>query len=267
MAVIAPHLHSRSDVRIKVLGVAVDGEAEHQSLISYVIDDTLAIDAGCLGFSLPLAAQKRLAHVVLSHSHMDHVASLPLLLDNVYQPGPDCLELYGHLATLDCLRRDLFNDRVWPDVFRLSQAETPFLRTHVLKSGVATRIDRWQVLPIELFHVVPTFGFVIDDGQSAVAFVSDTGPTESIWSAINACPRLRCVFLEASFPNAQQSLADRSRHLTPHSLQGELKKLARRVPVLAVHLKIEYRDQIERELEQLERPELQVVTAGAEYVF
>ena len=94
-----------------------------------------------------------------------------------------------------------------------------------------------RVTPVEVSHVVPTLGFLIEDGDSAVVIASDTGPTEALWRLANQTPHLKAVFLEAAFPDAMSALAQIAKHLTPALFGAEVRKLARPVPVVAVHLK------------------------------
>src|ERR1700722_15928099 len=93
-------------VKIRVVGSSIGAGLNHQYLISYLFGDHVAIDAGSIGFMTPLETQTRIRHVFLSHSHIDHTASLATFLDNVYEPGPECVNVYGPAETLDSLRRD-----------------------------------------------------------------------------------------------------------------------------------------------------------------
>ena len=230
--------------------------------MTYIVDDVVAIDAGSLGLVWPLETQRRIEHVVLSHSHIDHVASLPMFVENVYQQGPDCPAIHGHPETLESLRRDLFNDRVWPDMVRLATEETPFMNLVPLDSEQPLRIGKLTITPVALNHIVPTFGFILDDGQSAVAIVSDTAPTERVWELVNGLPHLEAVFLEACFPDRMAWLAEKSAHLTTSLFAAECGKLARPVPVIVVHIKAAFRDEILRELAALALPHVRVGVAG-----
>src|SRR5579871_2430325 len=98
-----------------------------------------------------------------------------MLLDNVYQGGGDCVTVHGSDAVLDCLRRDVFNDRLWPDFIRLSAERPPFLRLERLEPGRPVDLDGLRITPVAVDHVVPTLGFVVEDGSAAVVFPSDTG--------------------------------------------------------------------------------------------
>ena len=244
------------------------GAGTHQQILaSCIVNDTVAIDAGSVGFVSPLDVQKKVEHVFLSHSHIDHLASLPILIDNVYFPGPECPTIYGSAETLDCLRNHIFNDVVWPDMIRLSGEETPFLKLCEISPEEPVPIGDLTITPVPLNHVVPTFGFLIDDGQAAAAIVSDTSPTERIWELINACERIRGVFLESSFPDSFAWLAERAMHLTPALFQAELQRLQHDVPVIAIHIKIAYEPTVHAELKALGLPNLQIGEPGRTYEF
>ena len=69
-------------MKIILIPSSVLGSPEpHQFLSSAVVNDVIAIDGGCLGFFRSAQEQARVRHVLLSHTHMDHLASLPLFVD------------------------------------------------------------------------------------------------------------------------------------------------------------------------------------------
>jgi hypothetical protein len=148
-------------LKIKVISSASGDGDRHQFLLSYVCNGTVAIDAGCIGFMTPLEDQSRIKHVFLTHSHLDHTASLPIFLDNVYVAGPECPKVYAHPATLESLRTDFFNERLWPDLVRLSSDESPFLQMLPVTDSQATTVDGLTITPVELRHVVPTFAYTV----------------------------------------------------------------------------------------------------------
>ena len=185
-------------LRITALSSTV-GMLQYQFLPSYLINDTLVIDAGSIGFS-NLDVQKGIRSVMLSHSHLDHIASLPIFLDNVYLPSPDCPAVYALQSVIDALKSHFFNDRVWPDIEVLSRERTPYVRFVALDGLQPVQTDGLTVTPVFLKHGVPTLGFVVDDGSSAVALVSDTAPTSTIWEVVQRNPRTKAVFLASLFP-------------------------------------------------------------------
>lgn len=238
-------------MKIRTIGSTIDG-SHYNCAASYLINDSIVLDAGVIGLA-DIATQRQVTSILLSHCHLDHVGSLPLLIDNVYQPGPECVRVYGSQHTLDALNNSLFNDVVWPDVVRLSGEESPFLEFVTLYAEQPLVIEGLTITPIQLDHVVPTLGFLIDDGQSAVAFVSDTGPTQRVWEVLANCPRLKCLFLECAFPNRMQWLAEKAQHLTPSMFAAEVAKLDRDIPIIAIHVKPGFHDEVWSELQHVPR--------------
>ncbi len=254
-------------MRIRLLESSVGQADGRQFLISYLINDTIAIDAGSIGYLLPMEAQRRIQHVLLSHSHIDHIGSLPIFLDNVFEPVADCPAVYASASVLECLDHSIFNDVVWPNLEKISTPDAPFFRRQLIKPEEPFQVENLAVTPVTLRHIVPTMGFVLDDGDSSVGIVCDTLPSDDIWNTLNSRDNLQAVFLEASFPNSMQWLADKAHHLTPQTFREEAKKLTKPVPVIAVHLKAAYRSQIIDELEQLDLPNMQIAEPGNVYDF
>ncbi len=255
-------------MKVNIVGSAVDSEFPGQQFsASYVINGRLAIDAGSIGFQSSIEAQRRIEHVFLSHGHMDHIASLPMFLDNVYLPGPDCVCVYGPEATLDSLRTDVFNDRLWPDLVRLSREESPFMKLFPMQAGDTVVVGDLRVTALALDHVVPTLGFVVSDGSGSVAFVSDTQPSDSIWQTLNGVPDLKALFLEAAFPDRMGWLAAKAKHLTPSLFAEECRKLRHAVPIIAVHIKPTFHNEILGELTSLAIPRLVIGSSDHDFDF
>jgi ribonuclease BN (tRNA processing enzyme) len=246
-------------IRLLPSSAAPDHAAVFQYLMSYLINDEIAIDAGAIGLYQTPQEQARVRHVFLSHSHLDHVASLPMFLENVYQGDEDGepVQVYGTAPVLESLQRDLFNDRTWPDFIALSLGGRPFLRLVPIEPDVPVEVAGVRVTPVPVTHVVPTVAFVVEDATAGVAIVSDTGPTEAVWRHLNRLPNLRAVFLEASFPDELAWLADVSQHLTPALFRAEVRKLTARVPLRVIHIKPRHYDRVKRQLEALELPDVE----------
>src|SRR5205823_12507757 len=84
-------------VRMKVMLVPSALTAgPRQYLTAFLVGDSVAIDAGSLGFYGSPAEQARIRHVFLTHTHLDHIASLPIFLENVSQDdGAHCPTVYA----------------------------------------------------------------------------------------------------------------------------------------------------------------------------
>lgn len=254
-------------MKITLVESSVGRGPRQQILASYIVNDSIVIDAGSIGFVSPLEIQKQVKHVLISHSHTDHLASLPIFIDNVYAPGPDCPVVYGNADVLEVLQQHVFNDRIWPDMIRLSAEETPFLKLQEIESEQTLEVDGVKITPVALDHIVPALGFILEDADAAIAVVSDTNPTERIWELINQQENLKAVFLESSFPDNMEWLAEKAMHLTPSLFAGEVRKLKKDVPVLAIHIKTAFDTVIKEELEALNLSNVQLGEPGRTYEF
>ena len=206
---------------------------------------------------------------MLFRSHLDHIATLPIFLENVYEPGPGGVEVLASRTLLDLLHGDMFNDRVWPDFIELSRPDDAFMTTTAIEPMRPVSRAGLAITPVPVSHVVETMGLVVDDGRSVVAFPSDTGPTRRLWEHLATLDRLRAVFLEVSFPQALAGLAAQTGHLCPATFAAEVGKLprnqARDVRWIVVHRKARYAAEIAREVAALGLPNVELVKPGHIY--
>ncbi len=252
-------------MKIELLPSTVGCSGSGQYGTTILIDEIIAVDAGTLGLMRPLERQERIEHVVLTHAHIDHIASLPVFLDNMSGRMPSVPTVHAGTETLDILKRHIFNDQIWPDFLRLPTPQQPLLKLNALQPETAVSLAHVTMTPVPLHHTTPVLGYVADDGQSAAAFVFDTGPTERIWERLADCTRLRIVFLECSFPDRQRALAEASGHLCPELFAQELKKLRPDVRVIACHLKPPFFDEICCELSRIDSHPVEIARPGQPY--
>jgi ribonuclease BN (tRNA processing enzyme) len=253
-------------MKIEVLGCS-GGESPTRRLTCLLINDGLALDAGSLTQGIGLERQAEIDAIVLTHSHLDHTNAIPFFIENVYGRKRAAIELYASKATIYALRRNLFNDASWPDFTRLPNHLLPAIRFHELENELPVTLDGVRLTPIAVDHLVPTWGFLIEQGNSAVLWSSDTGPTERLWEIANRTPNLKAVCIEVSFDNSMQQIADVSMHLTPRTLGVELGKLERDVPILLHHLKPQCAERVEREVGQWGRADIAFLEQGRVYEF
>ena len=254
-------------MKVQFLGSSLQDAPRRQFVSSCLINNVVAVDAGCLGFHGTPQDQEAIRHVFLTHSHADHTASLPIFVENAWTPTDDCPSIYGGVETLDSVRKHMFNDVMWPDFVALSRQMPPFLKLCPVQDAVAVKAEGLTVTPVRVNHVVPTFGYVIRDGSSAIILAGDSGPTARLWEVAHQTPGLRAIFLEACFPNSLRTLAQDSLHLTPEMFCHEVAKMPSGVKVVAIHIKVRYREQVTRELSALRIPNLEIGECEREYAF
>ncbi|MDH3590198.1 MAG: MBL fold metallo-hydrolase, partial [Gammaproteobacteria bacterium] len=91
-------------MRVRVLGCS-GGIGQGLRTTSILIDDDILIDAGTGVGDLCLDALSRIRHVFITHSHLDHIVSLPMLIDyNFKRLLTDPLRVYANRQTIDALR-------------------------------------------------------------------------------------------------------------------------------------------------------------------
>jgi len=253
-------------MRLKVLG-GFGGESLECRMTCLLLNGSIALDAGSLSQVLTVQQQVAVHTILLSHSHMDHTSSLPFFIENVYGKSERPIDIYASEATIYAIRKYLFNNATWPDFTRLPNHLLPALRFHEFQSEQPIVIDGVTFTPIPVDHLVPTHGFLIEQDGAAVLWSSDTGPTQRLWEIANRTSNLQALCLDTSFDNALQEVADVSLHLTPRTLELELEKLQRKVPILLHHLKPPCIERILQEVRQMRNPDLEFLEQGREYKF
>lgn len=256
-------------MRIQLLPSTFDGQGRatsEQRLTCFLIDDTVAVDAGSLAIALTADQREKVRDIIVTHPHMDHIASLPIFIDDLYPTLKAPVKIYATPEVIDLLERDVFNWNVYPRFSELKNEYGPVMEYVPIPIGKEFQVAHLRVIAIPVNHIVPTVGLVVSDGQSTVGFSSDTAETEEFWSVVNRTPHLNALLIEASFPNAMSELAELSRHFTPASLSRELQKLSHNgLDILTVHIKPAYRQTVIKELKALNIPNLGVMEPGRTY--
>ena len=253
-------------MRIRVLG-AHGGSSPRHRQTSFLVNDALCVDAGAVTEALSLDEQKRVRAVLVTHSHMDHVSSLPFLVENVFDKTHGPIEVLAPEDVLVALKTHLFNDALWPDFSQIAGTSGPSVTFRSVPAGAPFSADGLTATAVPVSHVVPTFGYVLEDAGGAVIFSGDTGPTERIWEVARATRRLKALFVECSFPNDLQRVADVSFHLTPATLRTEMTKFPANVPVYLYHMKPPALDRLCAEIAALKDPRLTVLSDGDSLTF
>ena len=235
-------------------------------MTTFLIDGETALDAGALTETLPPAAQRRIRRVVLTHSHFDHLASLPLLIENLYG-REEPLEIVAPRTVLQTVARDILNDRVWPDFTKLPSRAHPTVRFNPIPPGRPFRAASVTFTPFAVSHVVPAFGYIVSKPGRSVIFSGDTEPTDRLWAAARKAKNLKAIFLELSFSDAQLDIARASFHFTPSLAHRELPKAPPRVPVYLYNMKPPSLARIRREIAACDEPRFRLLDSERAFRF
>lgn len=222
-------------MKIRVLGCS-GGIGGPAATTSFLVDSDVLIDAGTGVGGLSLEELARIDHVFLTHSHLDHINSLPLMADSVGMMRDQPVNVYGRAETIDTLQQHIMNGEVWPDFTVIPTADVPFLRLHRLEPGSKTTVGERHFVSIPVNHTVPAVGYLLGSHNGWLAFTGDTTETDEFWDVINGMDNLRYLIIETTFTNEHCELARIAKHLCPSMLVSELQKLTQYPEVHVTHL-------------------------------
>lgn len=254
-------------MRVKLLPSNVKGDGQFQLLTTFLINDCLTIDAGSIAIALQPDEMAAIRHVIITHSHNDHIACLPIFVAEAFTHLDSPVTIYGIEEVIFALKNFIFNDQIWPDfeVIKLMNQQDATINYQVLEPRKTVEIAGLRITPIPVNHVIPTCGMMVEDDHSTLIFSADTYSTEELWQIASQQENLRAVFVDVSFPNELEGLAAASKHFTPQSLAEDLKKLHREVEIYAVHIKPSNRNQVITQLQALNNPYISVAEIGRVY--
>ncbi len=242
-------------MRFQVLGCSgAIGDGHHTT--SFLIDDDIALDAGTGLGRLALDELCKIDHVFLSHSHMDHIALLPMFIDATLSLRDKPVTVYGLEATLDALSDHVFNWRLYPDFRKISAHDYAAVRFQAIAPGETVDLGGRTLCPIAVNHSVPAVGYHLRDGgggsTGSLVVATDMTVSDKFWPPVNAINDLKYLLIETAFQNARHNLCEVSGHLCPSLLESELAKLEGGPEIYIVHMKPSARRQIEKEITALD---------------
>src|SRR6185369_8592262 len=233
-------------MKVRLLPSNVARPVDVQTLTSFLVDDKIVIDGGSIGFSLPPSDQIGIRHFVVTHTHADHIASLPIMIADLYTFLVEPMVIYGVAEVLEDLRIHVFNNRIWADFTKnpLPDGSGPTLELVTVEEGKPFETQGLKITPIHVNHPVICTGLLVDNGEMSLGFTSDTYKTDRFWAEANRQSNLKAIFVDVSFPSTEEGLAERSGHLTPRSLYEEMSKVEGEPMVYAVHIKPFFRSAV-----------------------
>jgi cAMP phosphodiesterase len=258
-------------MKIKVLGCS-GAEFPNFSPPAFLIDDKILLDAGTTTGSLNENAQRKINHILITHAHLDHIRGIPPLADNMFlRNRKHSITLVGIKEVLQTVRKNLFNNAVWPDFTRIPSHRKPVLKLKVIKTGENFKIHDYKIIAEKVNHSIAAIGYIIEDSNSKrLLYTGDTGTTANLWERANLKTGkvgIDGAIIEVTFPNNMKKEALRTGHLTPAMLLGELKKLEE-LPrkIFATHAKPQFLNIISKELRILKIKHLTILKERKTYV-
>lgn len=258
-------------MRVQLLPSTIDENglaSARQHLLTIVIDDRVAIDAGCLAMACSKEQRSNIRDIILTHTHLDHIAGLPLFIDDLFASLTEPIRIHATAGMIETLERDIFNWSIYPRFSELSNDNGAVVEYREFSSGEPFKVAHLSIHAVPVNHQVAANGYVVSDGASTIAITGDTAETELFWRACNNTQDLRAILMECAFPDEMEGIASVSHHLTPKRLQSELTKLERRnIPIYVINIKPMYRDQVIVQIQDLAIANVQILELGRVYEF
>jgi ribonuclease BN (tRNA processing enzyme) len=237
-------------MKLRILGCSGGIGGRHLRTTSMLLDHDVLIDAGTGVGELSLTELSLVDHIFLTHSHLDHVTSIPFIVDTVGAMRSRPLTVYALHDTIEILRNHVFNWMVWPDFSQIPTPDQPYLRYEEIRLGEHVTLGNRSITALPANHTVPAVGYHLSSGNGSIVFTGDTTNNDVLWPIVNKIPDLRVLIIETAFCNRERDLAIASKHLCPTMLAEELAKLERSPDIFITHLKP---GEIELTMEEIER--------------
>jgi ribonuclease BN (tRNA processing enzyme) len=249
-------------MKLRILGSA-GAELPDFRPPAFLLDDQLLLDAGTIG-SVLSEEQWKIHTIFITHSHLDHIRSIPALADNIIMKNQfHTVSVKSTVEVIDALQNHMFNNIIWPDFTKIPSTEKPVLKFTTITPYQEYTVGEYKVIAIPVNHTVPTVGYLVKSGGKTLAYTGDTGPTEEIWKY---CSGTDALIVEVSFPDSMRDLALLTKHLTASMLTEELAKidvLPKRI--LITHPKPQYYDLILKEVAGLAIAGVELLRDGSVY--
>ena len=199
-------------MKVRVLGCS-GAIAKDCRTTSFLIDDDVLIDAGTGVGDLTLDEMRKIDQVFLTHSHLDHIAALPLMVDACAARRVSPLQIHALAGTIEALRTHIFNDVIWPDFSRIPSPEAPFVSFHEIKTGQTLQLKGKLIEVLPAVHTVPAVGYALTAGSGCWVFSGDTERNPAFWKRVNEL-NVAMLVIETAFSNREKDLAKLSLHLS-----------------------------------------------------
>ncbi|MBN1964377.1 MAG: MBL fold metallo-hydrolase [Anaerolineae bacterium] len=172
--------------RLVILGSAAivpDMEHDNTHMVLQGEESVVLIDCG----ANPIARLQKvgihyedLTDIILTHFHPDHVAGVPILLNNMWKLGRRrALRVYGLHHCLNRMEESMlaFSWDEWPNFFPVAFHKILERGNQLLLENADFRITSWPVK-----HFIPTIGVRVENKRTGfvTAYTCDTAPVPTL---------------------------------------------------------------------------------------
>lgn len=238
-------------MKIKILGCS-GARSTKSNPTCFLIDDKILIDAGSVTNNLEDSAIRNIDHLLITHSHFDHIADLPFLLEKLFWIKESPFTIYSSSESWNTIKSHILNNSVWPNLIEIAKSKNELFKWKEFSSINSFKLSNYEVTPVRVNHIVPTDGLIIDNGTCSFAFTADTYKTDQFWEQCKNQQNLKAIIAGVSFPNHMYETAEITRHLTPEFFHDEVKRLGRDdIKYYISHIKPLFQDEVLKDIEKL----------------
>ncbi len=245
----------------------IDGCASpRQHLACFVINDCVSIDAGSLAMAASGEQRRNIRDIVLTHAHLDHIAGLPLFIDDLFAGLSEPVRIHAAKEVIEVLERDIFNWSIYPRFSELCNENGAIMEYKAFENDREFRVCDLRFVAVGVNHKVPSIGLIVSDDETSLAITGDTAEMDGFWNKVNDLERLDVLLIECAFPNELKGLANASHHLTPDCLRSEISKFRHEnCPIYVINIKPMYYEEVVAQLAGLNIKNLQILEVGKVY--
>ena len=250
-------------MKIEVLGCYGNIIGDYRAT-GFLINDQILLDAGTVSEVLDDDRLKRIKHVLISHTHIDHVKGLFPLVDELVMMGNYSFELISAAGILRSISDNLFNDLIWPDFTAIPSERKAIMKFREIETDKLSQVGDLLVRPVPVSHTVPCVGYLIKHDNIGFMYTADTKPTEEFWEIAREEKGIEFIIADVSFPNRLEKLANKSGHMTLSMLIHCLERFGLdHLKVFTTHMKPIFLKEILSDLVQLHYPNIKPLQQGS----
>lgn len=235
-------------MNLKVLGCGGGIGGRERYTTCLWVDNDILIDAGTGLASLDIEHLLLIDHLFITHSHLDHVVGMALLLDAMSGKRNTPLIVHASERVIASLKSHMFNWVLWPDFTKIPSPENPTVRWEPMALGTTIVINGRSISSHPVNHVVDAVGYWVHNGKKGFLFTGDTASIPHIWEVFSNEKKLEKVIVDCSFANDESDVATKSKHFCPQTLTEDVRSMPKSIEFLIYHLKPGQEDRIMHEL-------------------